>query len=110
MSGWLPAEPSSPAGMLAIALLVAFVAVNLWTIWLVYSDKRRARNDERRIPERTLLGWAAAGGLIGLFIGMRAFRHKTKKVSFQLKVGAVTALYLGAFVLGGYAWSRWVGG
>ena len=81
MSGWLPAEPSSPAGMLAIALLVAFVAVNLWTIWLVYSDKRRARNDERRIPERTLLGWAAAGGLIGLFIGMRAFRHMT--VSWQ---------------------------
>ena len=65
MSGWLPAEPSSPAGMLAIALLVAFVAVNLWTIWLVYSDKRRARNDERRML--TLAGERANNGQTRLY-------------------------------------------
>ncbi|MCA8911231.1 MAG: DUF1294 domain-containing protein, partial [Planctomycetes bacterium] len=58
--------------------LVAFVAQ--W--W----DKRLARTGAKsRTPERTLLMLGLPLAAAGMLLGMRTFRHKTKKRSFQLK-------------------------
>lgn len=53
-------------------------------------DKQRARWGGWRIPEKTLLLLALAGGSIGAWIGMKVFRHKTRKAKF--KVGVLVIL------------------
>lgn len=47
-------------------------------------DKQKARTGRWRTPEKTLWLIALLGGSIGVFAGMRYFRHKTKHVSFSV--------------------------
>lgn len=77
---------------------VADLAVNYHTPWgvLIYAaasflayyfywdDKRRAKRNEWRITEANLHFWSLAGGWPGAFIAQQQFRHKTKKLSFQI--------------------------
>ena len=61
-------------GLLANAL--AFVAFRI--------DKGRAQNGDWRIPEKTLLLLAAAGGWVGAKFGQHLYNHKTHKPPFGL--------------------------
>jgi len=76
----------------AIAIWLAFI--NLVTAGVYWLDKRRARKGGRRISERELLAWAAAGGSPAAFWAMRKFRHKTRKASFRAWFWAVVAAQL----------------
>lgn len=49
-------------------------------------DKRRATKHHSRIPEKRLFAYAFLGGSIGCLLGMSAYRHKTKKLSFTLGI------------------------
>ncbi|MCI8582096.1 MAG: DUF1294 domain-containing protein [Dorea sp.] len=63
--------------------------------FLVYGlDKRRARQHQWRISERTLLGLALIGGSAGALAGMYLFRHKTKKLKFVVGVPVILAVQL----------------
>ncbi|MBU0597021.1 DUF1294 domain-containing protein [Patescibacteria group bacterium] len=64
-------------------LLVYFVAINIVTFFYFGLDKRKARFGNRRIREKTLWILSLLGGSIGALAGMKFFRHKTKKTSFQ---------------------------
>ena len=57
-------------------------------------DKRRARQHQWRISERTLLGLALIGGSAGALAGMYLFRHKTKKLKFVVGVPVILAVQL----------------
>ena len=48
-------------------------------------DKAKAGGSGDRVPERHLIVVAAMGGWLGGLLGMILFRHKTAKLSFQLK-------------------------
>ena len=50
----------------------------------MYIDKRKAKRNEWRIKEGTLMSIALLGGGIGGIIGMYKFRHKTKKLKFTV--------------------------
>jgi uncharacterized membrane protein YsdA (DUF1294 family) len=63
-------------------LLVWLAAVNLTGFAWMGRDKSFAKRQARRIPEARLFGIAAFGGALGVWLGMRRFRHKTKHVSF----------------------------
>lgn len=78
------------AGYLVVANTVAFVLFGL--------DKRRAREGSRRISERTLVISALVSGTIGGWLGMLAFRHKTAKRSFQLKMAAASVIDIAVLV------------
>jgi uncharacterized membrane protein YsdA (DUF1294 family) len=54
------------------------------TYYFYWDDKRRARIGDWRIPEANLHFWAFIGGWPGAFIAQQQFRHKTKKISFQI--------------------------
>ena len=69
-------------------LLYLFL-INAATFVLMHADKRRARKNRWRIPERTLMLCAALGGSIGALLGIYTFRHKTKHLKFTLGVPAI---------------------
>ena len=74
--------------MLKIYLAVCG-AMSLLTFLLYGADKLKAMGKRRRIPELTLLTFAALGGALGALLGMLLFRHKTnfkRKPHFVLGV------------------------
>ena len=53
------------------------VAVNITTFLLYGIDKYKAKKNQWRISEATLLTMASIGGSIGAWAGMRLWHHKT---------------------------------
>ena len=64
-------------------LVIYLFAVNLLAFILYGIDKKRARNREWRISERTLIGIAVIGGCVGAILGMHIFHHKTRHWYFR---------------------------
>ena len=85
----------SPWAVAAIYLLV----INLVTFLVFGLDKWKAKRKEtkesvRRVPEKTLFLLSALGGSIGALLGMKAWRHKTKHISFRFGIPAILALQI----------------
>ncbi len=80
--------------MLKVIILVYFLVMSLIGFAIMGIDKKRAKNDEWRIPEKTLFLIALLGGGIGTTVGMYAFRHKTKHWYFVLGMPLLAALNL----------------
>ena len=70
--------------MIGIIYLATITLVSLATFATYGVDKRRARIAGRRVPERTLHLMSVLGGWPGAWVAQRVFRHKTRKLSFQL--------------------------
>jgi uncharacterized membrane protein YsdA (DUF1294 family) len=68
------------------------VLVNACSLVLMGFDKMSARVNLERVPEMWFLLISLAGGFVGVMLGMLAFRHKTRKTSFQLKIAAAAVL------------------
>lgn len=68
------------------ALPIYLIVINLVAFFLMYVDKKKARNRQYRIPESVLLWSAFLGGAIGAYMGMKMFRHKTKHAKFTIGV------------------------
>jgi uncharacterized membrane protein YsdA (DUF1294 family) len=83
--------------MFKTVALVYFVVVVLMSVvtFLVYGwDKRQAKKAGWRIPESRLHGLALLGGWPGALLGQRIFRHKTRKLGFQLTTWFIVAVHL----------------
>ncbi len=79
----------------AVATYVGLVAVTSLVSFAAYGfDKRRAVTGGRRVPERTLLLLAFAGGWPGSIAAQQRFRHKTRKVSFLAAFWTVVVLHV----------------
>ena len=76
-------------GYLVVMSLIGFAMMGI--------DKQKARKRVWRIPEKVLLGVAFTGGGIGSFLGMYAFRHKTRHTKFVVLLPIAAVLYV--FVL-----------
>ena len=89
---------------LAIAYIAVVTLMSLVTFVAYGFDKRRAQNNGRRVPEKTLHLMALFGGWPGALIGQKVFRHKTQKVSFQIVFWLCVLLHLA--ITGGvvYLW------
>lgn len=79
-------------------ILIAFVALNGWTMLRFWQDKKRAQAGERRIAEADLLGLALIGGSPGAFLARRIWRHKTRKEPFSTRLKLIAALQAGAAI------------
>lgn len=74
--------------------LIYYVSVINVVSFLVYSlDKWKAKTGRWRIPERTLLLLALAGGSAGALAAMLMFRHKTKKVKFVISIPVMLVIH-----------------
>ena len=76
--------------MLGLYLLM----VNLAGFCLMGMDKRRAKKNAWRIPEKTLFLPAVLGGAAGALLGMKVFHHKTRHWYFKLGMPALLILQL----------------
>lgn len=70
-------------------MIFLIVVVNIVTFCTYALDKKRAKNNQFRISERTLLMLAAFGGALGAYLGMNIFRHKTQHAKFKVFVPAM---------------------
>ncbi len=66
------------------AIILAVLALNCVSFFLMAHDKRCAKKGRRRIPEKTLFLSAALFGAFGGTAGMWLCRHKTKHWYFQV--------------------------
>ncbi|MCL6702310.1 DUF1294 domain-containing protein [Pseudomonas sp. T1.Ur] len=86
--------------------MVAYGSVSLVAFLLYWSDKRKARADAWRTPENVLHAVELAGGWPGALLAQQVFRHKTRKVSFQVVFWFIVLLHQGFWVdqlfLGGH--------
>ncbi len=64
-------------------IIVVLISFNTCVFILFTCDKNAARNNAKRISERTLI-FLALIGPFGAYGAMKVFRHKTQKIKFYL--------------------------
>lgn len=75
-------------------LIIYLAAVNL-AAFLTYGwDKMKAKRNEWRVPEKTLLALAVVGGSVGALAGMQFFHHKTRKWKFKVGVPLILLIQI----------------
>ena len=79
--------------------LVYLAAVNFAAFVMYGIDKKKAIRGKWRTPESALLGIAIAGGSLGAWAGMYAFRHKTRHKKFVIGVPLVIIFQAAVFFL-----------
>lgn len=70
-----------------------YVGMSVLTFFLYWRDKQQARNEGWRTPEKVLHGAELLGGWPGALIAQQAFRHKTRKVSYQTLFWLIVLLH-----------------
>lgn len=73
--------------------LAAYGVVSVVAFLLYWSDKRKARTERWRTPENVLHAVELAGGWPGALLAQQVFRHKTRKVSFQVVFWIIVLLH-----------------
>ena len=73
--------------------------MNLAAFAAVGADKGRARRGRWRLSVKALFLPALLGGALGGVLGMRAFRHKTRRWYFRFGFPALLVLQLAGFCL-----------
>ena len=73
--------------------LAAYGVVSVLAFLLYWSDKRKARTERWRTPENVLHAVELAGGWPGALLAQQVFRHKTRKVSFQVVFWIIVLLH-----------------
>ena len=91
-------------GQKIIIFIVFFIIENLVAFILYWTDKRKAEQEEFRIPELTLHMLCGAFGFVGSIGAMKACHHKTSKHEFYMityclgAVNVVLYLFVGVIV------------
>ena len=75
-------------------ILLYLLIMNAAGFLVMTADKLFAKSNAWRVPERNLLGIAAIGGSIGVWLAMYTVRHKTKHTKFVIGVPAILAIQI----------------
>lgn len=71
----------------SLYILIPLLAINLLAFLIMLADKvSSADSDAKRISEGMMFFLAAAGGSLGVYLGMFAFCHKTRKWYFLIGI------------------------
>ena len=63
-------------------ILVYYISISIPSVIITVYDKIAAIKKAVRIPERTLMTFAALGGAAAMYVTMKAIRHKTLHKKF----------------------------
>ncbi|WP_024646049.1 DUF1294 domain-containing protein [Pseudomonas syringae] len=72
---------------------LALMGMSLLAFVLYRRDKRQAGNGGQRTPENVLHSLELLGGWPGALLAQQMFRHKTRKVSFQVVFWLIVAVH-----------------
>ncbi|QXH48937.1 DUF1294 domain-containing protein [Pseudomonas xanthosomatis] len=75
---------------LALAL---YPLASLVSVMLYWQDKQQARRQGWRTPEKVLHASELLGGWPGALLAQQLFRHKTRKLSYQLVFWAIVLVH-----------------
>ena len=75
-------------------LLIYFAVISLVAVIMTLADKSRAKRDEWRIPEATLMTVGLFGGALAMYVAMKTIRHKTKHRKFMIGLPLEIALHV----------------
>ena len=70
------------------------IIINIITFFVYGIDKYLAYKEKSRVSEKLLLTLALCFGIIGALLGMKIFRHKTKKKSFKTSIILIIIIYI----------------
>lgn len=79
-------------------ILIYLAIMNLYGFLIMGVDKKRAIRHAWRVPEKVLFLTSILGGSMGTWMGMYAFRHKTKHWYFVLGMPLILFLQIGILV------------
>lgn len=82
---WTSGVSWLPAAIYALMSVIAFA--------LYGYDKKQARVDAQRTPEKLLHATELLGGWPGALLAQQVFRHKTRKFSYQLVFWLIVLLH-----------------
>ncbi len=68
---------------------IYLVLINIITALVFFWDKKKAENQQWRIPEGVLFTLAWLGGAVGAYVAMQVFHHKTRKKNFAYGIPAI---------------------
>lgn len=68
--------------------------INALSFVLMLIDKKKAKKNQWRIPERVLLLLAVCGGSLGTWMAMYAVRHKTRHKTFTVGVPIMLLIHI----------------
>lgn len=86
-----------------VEIWVGLGIINFSGFVMMGIDKRRAKKGSRhRIRERTLLGIATVFGALGVYLGLKWFRHKTfhRNFTITLPILLLIQIIVLVFILG----------
>mgnify|MGYP000654465107 CR=1 FL=1 len=82
-----------------IIVAIYLIILNLLSFSAMLYDKRIAGKGKRRVSEKRLFLFGVLGGSLGIYIAMRAFRHKMKHLSFTLGIPLLISVNIVSVVL-----------
>lgn len=74
--------------------IIYLIIINLYGIYIMNADKRKAREGKWRTPEAHLFIIAIIFGSPGILIGMNLFHHKTKHMKFIIGIPLILIIQL----------------
>lgn len=73
---------------------VYLLLINIYTFYLIYLDKQRAKHRKWRVPERKFFILSILGGSIGTLMSMKLYRHKTKHWYFKYGIPLIIVIQM----------------
>jgi uncharacterized membrane protein YsdA (DUF1294 family) len=77
-------------------IIFYLLIINVISFSMMGLDKHYAINDMRRIPERHLFLIGYIGGALGLWLGLKKFRHKSLKKKFSYGLPVLSIINISA--------------
>ncbi len=74
------------------------IIINIISFIIMGIDKRNAIENKWRISEKALFSLALIGGVLGIYLGMYTFHHKTKKRGFNTGIPLILLIYIYIFI------------
>ncbi|QED48880.1 DUF1294 domain-containing protein [Cytobacillus dafuensis] len=79
-------------------IISSFIIMNLVGLYIMKVDKKKAKLNQYRISEGTLWLVAFLFGAVGMTLGMKLFRHKTKHFQFKYGLPFLSIVEIGLFL------------